>query len=318
MKENKEPIRPITWVIVGIAVVFIIGSFGFQLYQSFQQQKVESEKRIKEQQDLILEQQKALEQTKKEIGDMTETQKIIQKKTDESQKTAEEAQRKLQEENNKPTLPSVIAQWRSRIAYIECDFRYSDTGRLYATQAGSGLVAMWGDGDITVLTNKHVVLNKGIYGPNECRVILSGGNKTYTAINTYPNSNNPIFGSDTNTDWGVINIISPDSYLRNLTSSDFSRCIGKASIGDEIVILGYPGIGSQTDITATRGIISGYDGDYYITDAKIEHGNSGGAAILLKDNCYLGIPTYVIVGEVESLARILDSNVIWNLWDNSY
>ena len=73
--------------------------------------------------------------------------------------------------------------------------------------------------------------------------------------------------------------------------------------------MGYPSIGSQTDITATEGIISGYDGNYYVTSAKVERGNSGGAAVALKDNCYLGIPTFVQVGDIESLARILDARV---------
>ena len=78
--------------------------------------------------------------------------------------------------------------------------------------------------------------------------------------------------------------------------------------GEAVVVLGYPGIGSDTDITATEGIISGYEDTYYVTSANIDHGNSGGAAILLKDNCFLGIPTYVESGELESLGRILDWN----------
>nr|MDQ3014484.1 hypothetical protein [bacterium] len=63
---------------------------------------------------------------------------------------------------------------------------------------------------------------------------------------------------------------------------------------------------SRVDVTATEGIISGYEGNYYITSAKIEQGNSGGAAISLRDNCFLGIPTLTLVGKVESLGRILD------------
>jgi len=112
-------------------------------------------------------------------------------------------------------------------------------------------------------------------------------------------------------------ILGMNDNIINLNSSKYESCYlkkffgnGVALIGDEIIILGYPTIGSQDDITVTRGIISGYDGDYYITDAKIEHGNSGGVAILLKDNCYLGIPSYTISGEAESLARILDGGVI--------
>ena len=44
--------------------------------------------------------------------------------------------------------------------------------------------------------------------------------------------------------------------------------------------------------------------------AKVEKGNSGGAAISLEDDCYLGTPTYSLAGEIESLARILDVRVL--------
>jgi S1-C subfamily serine protease len=64
-------------------------------------------------------------------------------------------------------------------------------------------------------------------------------------------------------------------------------------------------------LTATDGIISGYAGDYYITSAKIERGNSGGPAILIKGKCLLGIPTFVTVGSLEALGRVLDITVLY-------
>jgi S1-C subfamily serine protease len=82
-------------------------------------------------------------------------------------------------------------------------------------------------------------------------------------------------------------------------------CTEKPKIGDKVVILGYPGIGAQDSVTATEGIISGFDANYYTTSAKIEKGNSGGAAIDVERNCFLGLPTLVITGQIESLARIL-------------
>jgi len=62
-------------------------------------------------------------------------------------------------------------------------------------------------------------------------------------------------------------------------------------------------------ITATEGIISGFAADYYVTSAKIDHGNSGGAAIEVQRDCYLGIPTYTQT-DIESLARVLK----WQAW----
>jgi len=100
-------------------------------------------------------------------------------------------------------------------------------------------------------------------------------------------------------------------YLRPVTSpfqtsiQTLSICKVRPITGDQVVILGYPSVGSQSTVTATEGIISGFDDGYYVTSAKIEQGNSGGAAIHVKNNCFLGIPTLVVVGKIESLARIL-------------
>ncbi|MFA6585563.1 MAG: trypsin-like peptidase domain-containing protein [Candidatus Paceibacterota bacterium] len=80
-------------------------------------------------------------------------------------------------------------------------------------------------------------------------------------------------------------------------------------LGDEIIILGYPGVGGDT-ITATEGVISGFEGYMIKTSAKIEHGNSGGGAFLKKNGCWFGIPTSVTVGELESLGSIINYSAI--------
>ena len=52
--------------------------------------------------------------------------------------------------------------------------------------------------------------------------------------------------------------------------------------GNEVTILGYPGLGGDT-LTITRGIIAGFllDDGYIKTDAEINSGNSGGPAFNL-------------------------------------
>jgi S1-C subfamily serine protease len=74
--------------------------------------------------------------------------------------------------------------------------------------------------------------------------------------------------------------------------------------------LGYPFIGTSDNVTVTSGVISGIEQDYYVTDAKIDHGNSGGAAILTKNDCWLGIPSAAAVGSIESLGRILKASLV--------
>lgn len=69
---------------------------------------------------------------------------------------------------------------------------------------------------------------------------------------------------------------------------------GEANTGDSVTIFGYPNSGNLLGIseTVTEGIISGIlPGPIYKTNAGIDHGNSGGIAILNKSGCSLGIPT---------------------------
>ena len=49
-------------------------------------------------------------------------------------------------------------------------------------------------------------------------------------------------------------------------------------IGDYIGIIGFPAIGGST-VTYTKGNMSGFFGPFIKTDAEINKGNSGGAAI---------------------------------------
>lgn len=90
-------------------------------------------------------------------------------------------------------------------------------------------------------------------------------------------------------------------------------------IGEDLIVLGFPdvsgidipGIGSTAKFTATEGIISekiNYSGYYFNTSAKIEYGSSGGGAFLKNSGCLAGVPTFVRMGELESLGRILNAN----------
>lgn len=84
--------------------------------------------------------------------------------------------------------------------------------------------------------------------------------------------------------------------LRVLDNSerDFSfipKCLeGDFEIGDEITVLGYPGVGGET-ITITNGIVSGTSGIHYKLSAKASPGNSGGPVVFNDDKggCYIGV-----------------------------
>ena len=70
----------------------------------------------------------------------------------------------------------------------------------------------------------------------------------------------------------------------------------KPDLGTQINVLGYPGAGGD-NISLTQGIYSGsLDDTYFKTDAKVNSGNSGGAAFD-KDDKFLGVPTAVSGGQ---------------------
>ncbi|MDQ5919433.1 MAG: serine protease Do [Patescibacteria group bacterium] len=79
------------------------------------------------------------------------------------------------------------------------------------------------------------------------------------------------------------------------------------SISDGIRIYGFPWRAGGGNLVVTEGIISGVNRirGSYITSAKVDHGNSGGAAINTAKDCFLGIPTF-ITGESEVYGQIVD------------
>jgi S1-C subfamily serine protease len=71
------------------------------------------------------------------------------------------------------------------------------------------------------------------------------------------------------------------------------------SIGDELTIIGFPGLGGST-VTLTRGTVSGFlpDEGWIKTDAEINPGNSGGVATNATGQL-IGVPTMASAADVE-------------------
>ncbi len=204
-------------------------------------------------------------------------------------------------------LSQIVETWRPRIVKVEC--RVGG-----AIAAGSGIVMHFSDIDsagVGVLTNRHVLYGGSDFSipPSSCDVLLPGSG---TRSTVFAAKKEIEIDRTSELDFGRLVLTDAGSTFRALVAKDTPTCTVAPKLGDGLIILGYPTIGTSGDITATDGIISGIDGSYYITSAKVERGNSGGAAILVKDNCLLGIPTFVRQGSLESLARILDIRAIAN------
>ena len=215
-------------------------------------------------------------------------------------------------------IPSIVKEWNNSVALVDCYWSDSE-------QYGSGVLeTVTGTNRALISTNKHVVLNDSGFGPNYCDIYLPTQPKIHIENNSvdpsagltqnYTNelkSNGEFFHASENQDFAMIELQNPSESILKTPTPD--ACLTDPDIGDKIIILGYPEIGSTAGITVTSGIISGIEGDYYVTDTKVDHGNSGGLTILVKDNCFLGIPTWVEGGQLESLARILKVSAFLSL-----
>lgn len=244
--------------------------------------------------------QKKLTQEQK-IRKAVESRRNTQDKID--QNKISDLETKLALSDSSQNLALIIKDWKPLVAYIQCDFKLPNSYLRVKTE-GSGIIIKFDNTPIRVITNRHVVTGPPLYVSSGCSVKVLNSKKYFLV----PVSNIEVSASEH--DWGILTINNPDKNLIALTKTFLKLCEQKPALGDGVVVLGYPQIGSVSSVTATDGIIAGFDGDYFITSAKVEQGNSGGAAILSKNSCLFGIPTYASLGQVESLARILD---IWTV-----
>ncbi|MBU1046698.1 trypsin-like peptidase domain-containing protein [Patescibacteria group bacterium] len=228
----------------------------------------------------------------------------LEKQKEISSQQISNLEEKLTQEGEKD-LNKIVDYWDSYVVFVNCNF-YSETAVLLAETSGSGLLVKWDNTDPLILTNKHIVSGT-VYGLDQlaqsCEIKFPKEDVSITS--------NKISVINNNFDWGFIDLGINNFFVNNLLLDSPSVCKQGPNLGDNLVILGYPSIGDKNNVTATEGIISGFDGDYFITSAKVEKGNSGGAAISLENNCYLGTPTFSTTGNIESLARILDVRVLF-------
>lgn len=283
-KEDNSTIhlKPKYFFITLIGIVFV----GYYFFNHNQQS----------QNALITAQQQKLDATDQELQNVKEqvaTQKNIDKKvtTDYS---------------------GLVSEWSPRVVRIDCmDNAYVSTGSGVLTR-----MTFPGKNDVaTLVTNKHVVTDPvSGYQFTSCAFGVPGITNLETGsevdINLTMTNEKDLIGQD------VAFFPSSSTQVPPGAKNPMKICLADDAVpGDKIIILGYPGSGGTGDattaLTVTSGLISSNDGKYYVTDAKIDHGNSGGAAILVKSDCYLGIPTWVQSGGFESLGRILKASYIF-------
>ncbi len=186
-------------------------------------------------------------------------------------------------------ITTLIKTWNPFVYHMKCALSFDDGKK---GESGGSAVLIKTSTGVRFITNEHVVSEQNVT-PDECVLSRYDSTETYTVPGA-------LITRDTERDFAEGNV--PGALFGALSSQ---ICSHIPEIGDRVVMLGYPAIGGQESITATEGIISGFDEQYYTTSAKIEKGNSGGAAIDVEGNCLLGLPTLVFAGRIESIARIL-------------
>jgi len=157
-----------------------------------------------------------------------------------------------------------------------------------------------------ILTNKHV-----IDGTAGCLIgfIDDYGDEPYFGDRQIAD----IYKISSDADVAVLKLRNPSN--TSLTSVSISQSNSSSiKLGEILTTYGYPAK-FGTKITYTSGDFSGVDGNYLKTTAIIEHGNSGGGAYL-KNGAFIGIPTAVVKGSLNSLGYLLSVNKV-NSWLNN-
>lgn len=201
-------------------------------------------------------------------------------------------------------LEDVIKEWRPYVVRVTC-ISLDSNGNKKSYSDGSGFLAYDPVKGPSVITNKHVFYTKDGISSNYCDIYFPE-NKEVVKVEKKDR-----YVSSKGYDKGTLVITQPSEYISNLAKNSITTSrdckTTKPESTDDIVILGYPIGKPKDDISYAQGKIVGYQDKYFVSTATIVSGYSGGVAVSLKDNCYLGIPTYSQKDDL-SKSLILDIN----------
>jgi len=314
MKNQKGFIQAplLIAIVVGVLVLGGMGYFGVNQYQKSQQENIAKEQQAQDQQKALEQAQAEIEKLKQDSESAKAKQQQLEQTIKSAPKPAAPTSQEISSTDLTPFISSVGVMW--------CGTDDNST-----TQYGTGVLLTSGK----LMTNWHAIEKM-----DWCRF----SSESFLGNLIYNNSSHYRIGAYIvdliDTTWPnikadfvvipfhkqVIKSAPADEYLdvtkMNYNVSSLKSCSTKVAIGTPVAILGYPASSINLDqwwppMSATNGIISGYesvtknsstDATDYIVSAKVDHGNSGGLA-LAKENgkiCLLGIPTWVVTGQVES------------------
>ena len=195
-----------------------------------------------------------------------------------------------------------IARIEPSVVEINC-YSYDDS----IESSGSGISLMKKTGANVIYTNYHVYAGAIVNGHVPTCYAVFPQTPNFTFNSSYGDYqltlSNYLYKPGNYVDAALFTVGAPLPSTTALNSIPvmgtyikkfFCDANTQVDVGDSVTIFGYPNSGNLLGIseTVTTGIISGIlPGPIYKTDAPIDHGNSGGYAVLNKDGCGLGIPT---------------------------
>lgn len=179
--------------------------------------------------------------------------------------------------------------------------------------SGSGTII---DSKGIILTNKHVVTDQ--YG-SIIKTCFVGFTESISQEPDFGTRDNPNLAEvkyyTTTDDMDAAILYLDNSVNKKYNNIDIWNSNSNAlQFGNKIEVIGFPSIGGST-ITYSSGDFSGFgslsDGtkNYIKATTPLEHGNSGGAAYN-SEGQFIGIPTMVVAGTLNSLSYILSINSI--------
>jgi len=261
--------------------------------------------------------------------DLTVKEKSVEsnEETEERIKELEDKIKELEDNQQVPFppdeyfLPPLTEEQISAVVELWCpDDNYNYNGFV---SIGSGSIV---HPEGIILTNRHVVSNEDwsvIMSSPTCYVGITDNiayppePKYMADLVAYSPQNNDYFDFDVAVLYIYDVCYECEGAPKSLPASFSYLDLGYSDVlapGDYVAIAGYPAIGADT-FNFTDGIISGRVGEFVLkTDAKIDSGNSGGAA-LNSQNQLIGIPTWTISGQAESMGYVVAIDQILNWYE---
>jgi curved DNA-binding protein CbpA len=196
---------------------------------------------------------------------------------------------------------ALINQIEPSIVEVNC---YAADGSVVVSGSGT---ANLNDGTLYITTNYHVYNEANTGGgsptcyavfPEPPDFLYNGGYGDYKlALSFYhydPDTYEDVADFTIGALYPSATPLNPLPSIDNVPLTGIGSGCPDATVGDSVTVFGYPSSGNALGIseTVTQGTIAGIlAGPIYKFDGAIDHGNSGGLAVLDKDNCVLGIPT---------------------------